>query len=391
MENAHLSSQIADSFAQFSKEIHRTLEEAERKAQQDIARSVADALEARNERDNSNRLLHEAQMEIQQWKQEVVSLNAQLKQAETTTAHHLETIALLKRECNQWRDQSKNWQDHFLRVEQERCGLASKVEELNDKLHIQNQFTMGQAPLTPVSRYADHDVDDPPSTLPLSPSEPDTPSATRVKDGPPRTSTKKTPNPRTLTARSQPSSSKRSHAESFEDDAVPHAPVRKSLSTTTPRRPRDEDEEDETRASASHSAVPQSRLIRRVTAVVPVKQEEFEEEESIENSLVEEEEEEEEVEDEGDADYTEPEPKRRITKARSSKQSAKTIREPSEETSPAESEEDDELMITSQDQFQKSHTTPSHKRRPPTPGPAIPTAKRRKNNTAPKTGTKKRT
>jgi len=209
---------------------------------------------------------------------------------------------------------------------------------------MQNQFTMGQAPLTPISRYADHDVDDPPSTLPLSPSEPDTPSATRVKDGPPRTSKKKTPNPRTLATRSQPSSSKRSHAESFEDDAVPHAPVRKSLSTTTPRRLPDEGEEDETRASASHSAVPQSRLIRRVTAVVPVKQEEFEEEESIENSLVEEEEE---VEDEGDADYTEPEPKRRITKARSSKQSAKTIREPSEETSPAESEEDDELMITS--------------------------------------------
>ncbi|THV03846.1 hypothetical protein K435DRAFT_239645 [Dendrothele bispora CBS 962.96] len=385
MENVHLSSQIAESFANFSKEIHKTFEEAERKARQDIARSVADALEARNERDNANRLLHEAQMETQQWKQEVMSSNAQLKQSETILAHHLETIALLKRECNQWKDQSKNWQEHFLRVEQERCGLASKLDELNDRLHTQS--TMGMAPLTPISRYADHDIDDArkshPSALPLSPPEPDTPSATRVKDVPLRP--KKTPNPRTLSSRSQPSSTKRSHAAPLEDDSIPSTSSRKSVSTNAPHRLFDD--EGEMNASESHG--PQSRLIRRVTAIVPVKQEDFEKEESFNGSQAEEEEEDE--EEDGDGEYIESPPKRRISKPRPPKQATKRTREPSEDATPEESE-DDELMISSQKQLQDTHT-PSHKRRPPTPGPGVPSTKRRKSNTgpAPKNLTKKRT
>ncbi|KXN88260.1 hypothetical protein AN958_07719 [Leucoagaricus sp. SymC.cos] len=41
--------------------------------------------------------------------------------------HHVENYALLQRETNQWKDQAKNWQEHFLRVEQERCSLSSRV------------------------------------------------------------------------------------------------------------------------------------------------------------------------------------------------------------------------------------------------------------------------
>jgi hypothetical protein len=39
-------------------------------------------------------------------------------------------IAQLRRECTQWKDQSRNWQEHFLRVEQERCRLTLRLEEL---------------------------------------------------------------------------------------------------------------------------------------------------------------------------------------------------------------------------------------------------------------------
>jgi len=45
-------------------------------------------------------------------------------------AHQAETVAQLRREANQWKDQSRNWQEHFLRVEQERCALSSRVDEL---------------------------------------------------------------------------------------------------------------------------------------------------------------------------------------------------------------------------------------------------------------------
>jgi hypothetical protein len=43
--------------------------------------------------------------------------------------HQETTIAQLHREVTQWKDQSRNWQEHFLRVEQERCRLTVLLEE----------------------------------------------------------------------------------------------------------------------------------------------------------------------------------------------------------------------------------------------------------------------
>ncbi|KAF5345559.1 hypothetical protein D9758_011988 [Tetrapyrgos nigripes] len=496
--NAHplplLSSRIADFLASFSMDVCKAFEEAELKAQQDIARSLADALEARNERDNANRMLHEAQMETQQWKQEVVSLKGVLKQAESTIAHHLETISLLKRESIQWRDQSRNWQEHFLRVEQERCGLASKVEELNEKLQMQMHnrpgYTMGMAPLTPISRYADRDQDNDdvddmedhvPSTspthphllstlpLPLSPPEPETPSRSHRMNGLSlaRTSTNKTPNPKSKAralpnantsgkARSQPSSgSSRQHRRSDVDDDQSMATTstcaststgvrhKKSFSSLSQSAPRDEEIASGS-GSTSHSAhsahsatlmatssIPQSRLIRRITATVPVNAVKEENDDDgqgvfIDDGEVEhhqlgvevergQDDEVDEDEDDGaedDDEYIEPQPQRRrrttSTKGRAARRRAsKIIQEPSEEESENEKEvhgnrqaekvketesgeesEEDELMITSQDKFRDTHatatTTPSqnqNKRRPPpTPGPSAPLNKRRKNN-----------
>lgn len=62
----------------------------------------------------------------------------------TQVAHQLDTlnqnaevIAQLRREVNQWKDQSKNWQEHFLRVEQERCALSSRIDELvSERLQV---------------------------------------------------------------------------------------------------------------------------------------------------------------------------------------------------------------------------------------------------------------
>ena len=43
---------------------------------------------------------------------------------------HNEAIVQLRREVNQLKDQSRNWQKHFLRVEQERCAQSSRIDEL---------------------------------------------------------------------------------------------------------------------------------------------------------------------------------------------------------------------------------------------------------------------
>jgi cell division protein FtsL len=54
----------------------------------------------------------------------------QISHQAETLATQLETIAQLRREVSQWKDQSRNWQEHFLRVEQERCSQASRIDEL---------------------------------------------------------------------------------------------------------------------------------------------------------------------------------------------------------------------------------------------------------------------
>jgi len=43
---------------------------------------------------------------------------------------------MLQRETNHWKDQAKNWQEHFLRVEQERCSLSSRMDELVSKAKV---------------------------------------------------------------------------------------------------------------------------------------------------------------------------------------------------------------------------------------------------------------
>ncbi|KAF8229693.1 hypothetical protein L208DRAFT_156030 [Tricholoma matsutake] len=56
-------------------------------------------------------------------------------------AHQTETIAQLRREAAQWKDQSRNWQEHFLRVEQERCALSSRVDSLvAERLQARHPF-----------------------------------------------------------------------------------------------------------------------------------------------------------------------------------------------------------------------------------------------------------
>ena len=55
--------------------------------------------------------------------------NTQIATQAQNLVNQLETITQLRRELNQWKDQAKNWQDHFLRVEEERCAHFSRIDE----------------------------------------------------------------------------------------------------------------------------------------------------------------------------------------------------------------------------------------------------------------------
>ncbi|KAJ7600843.1 hypothetical protein C8J56DRAFT_880456 [Mycena floridula] len=117
--------------------------------------------------------VHSAQLELEQVKQELAVRSVSLKHAEQT-----DTIVHLRREIAQLKGQALNWQEHFLRVEQERCVLSTRIEEL--EFHRIHRTSLDTAPLTPVSRHPDERSSSsaslPPKSkiplIPLSPPEP---------------------------------------------------------------------------------------------------------------------------------------------------------------------------------------------------------------------------
>ncbi|KAJ2933809.1 hypothetical protein H1R20_g3256, partial [Candolleomyces eurysporus] len=126
------------------------------KGEKEVA--ILDANETRHQRDDALKELHALQLEVEALRRETTAAKAAHAQAELRVAHQLdtlnqnaETITQLRREVNQWKDQSKNWQEHFLRVEQERCALSSRFDELvSERLQwCRNPSNVH----TPLSRY----------------------------------------------------------------------------------------------------------------------------------------------------------------------------------------------------------------------------------------------
>ncbi|EAU85736.2 hypothetical protein CC1G_04953 [Coprinopsis cinerea okayama7 len=128
---------LADALAVVSRTAHKLVADAEGRARSEVASAVAEANEARSQREKALKDQQTAEREAQAWKDEVTTLKAALGQAELTIAHQtdtitqqIESIAQLRREVTQWKDQSQNWQDHFTRVEQERFALSTRIDEL---------------------------------------------------------------------------------------------------------------------------------------------------------------------------------------------------------------------------------------------------------------------
>ncbi|KAL4063306.1 hypothetical protein V8B97DRAFT_1992634 [Scleroderma yunnanense] len=135
------SSILTDALVAFNKAANFAITSAQEQARKDIIQTAADAREARRERDEAIKTLHACRLEEQAWKQEASVWKAAADQAELTINHHLETIAQLRREATQWKEQclrleetsrleAISWKEQFLRVEQERTKLAQRVDEL---------------------------------------------------------------------------------------------------------------------------------------------------------------------------------------------------------------------------------------------------------------------
>ncbi|KAF8645134.1 hypothetical protein AX16_007962 [Volvariella volvacea WC 439] len=152
MSTQSTSAFLTDSLATFSQAVYKAFAEVEARCKADVARATAEAREAQRARDEALALLHAAQLEAKSYEQELLACRASLKQTEMKVSHQADTITQLKRDAVQWKDQSRNWQDHFLRVEQERCALASKCNELVAQ-HLHMPGPHNAAPYTPENDY----------------------------------------------------------------------------------------------------------------------------------------------------------------------------------------------------------------------------------------------
>ncbi|KAF8442954.1 hypothetical protein L210DRAFT_3643857 [Boletus edulis BED1] len=157
---------LTDALTAFNNAANLALTTAQDQARKDVTQATTDVREARRERDDAVNALHASRLEEQAWKQEAAEWKAAADQAELTTNHHLETIAQLREEANQWKNQclrleetsrqeAISWKEQFLRVEQERSKLAQRVEELVAEQHSSGGHTRTSvAPYTPVVRYS---------------------------------------------------------------------------------------------------------------------------------------------------------------------------------------------------------------------------------------------
>ncbi|KAG2364424.1 hypothetical protein BDR07DRAFT_1482538 [Suillus spraguei] len=135
---------LTDALASLNKAVNIAFTTIQDQTRQEVTQACAEAREARRERDEAIKALHELRLEEQAWKQEAGARQSAVEQAELTIKHHAETIAQLRYESEQWKQQclrledtsrqeATSWKEQFLRVEQERYKLASRVDELMEE------------------------------------------------------------------------------------------------------------------------------------------------------------------------------------------------------------------------------------------------------------------
>ncbi|KAG2112207.1 uncharacterized protein F5147DRAFT_684272 [Suillus discolor] len=132
---------LTDALASLNKAVNIAFTNIQDQTRQEVTQASTEAREARRERDEAIKALHELRLEEQAWKQEAGVRQSAVEQAELTIKHHAETIAQLRYESEQWKQQclrledtsrqeATSWKEQFLRVEQERYKLATRVDEL---------------------------------------------------------------------------------------------------------------------------------------------------------------------------------------------------------------------------------------------------------------------
>ncbi|KAJ7069671.1 hypothetical protein C8F01DRAFT_1113554 [Mycena amicta] len=196
--------------------------EMEEAAQEELARMRVELDQVKGERDNALKVAHTAELDS-------TRRETELSKAEAMNEN-------LRREIVHWQEQAKNWQEHYTRVEQERCGLATELVALS------------RSALTESPPKRQVQTVPPPAIGPPSPSDSGSPQTVRANPRNPAPSTN---------AKEKQADNRAAHKT-----AVPRPA--KSAPTAS------------TSSGKAATQPPRQILLRRVHAVVHVKEEEEE-------------------------------------------------------------------------------------------------------------------
>ncbi|KAI5120124.1 hypothetical protein M0805_001892 [Coniferiporia weirii] len=147
------AAELQDAVSAFLKAANHVLTGVEEANKVELRRVLQGERDAQHERDELRRerdaLLLEkmnATVEIENGKSEVVRWKAATEKSEWMINHQAETIAQLRREAQQWKDQ-------FIRVDEERQRLSARNDELvSQQLYANQRDSYYQEPLTPRSQ-----------------------------------------------------------------------------------------------------------------------------------------------------------------------------------------------------------------------------------------------
>ncbi|TCD70883.1 hypothetical protein EIP91_001191 [Steccherinum ochraceum] len=267
---------------------------AEKQAATLVARAVAEADEARQERDEAVEALNAIKLERKEWQRRVDGWKTSIDKSDMTIDHQNEVIAQLREEASQWKGQllrheetsrreAQDWKEQYLKAEQERTRLAARVDELvaeqlswNTHTNAHNTPYAGRTPYSELPHATSSKRASTATALP-------TPQrAGGSRSVPPAFDDHEEPQPRkTKAASTKPSSTRAdpSQSRTAESQAGPSNPRLPKVKTngTPVARP-----STAPRASMSQTFEP-VRVIRRVQAVVevPVKEESDDEAEGL--------------------------------------------------------------------------------------------------------------
>ncbi|KAJ3485258.1 hypothetical protein NLI96_g5091 [Meripilus lineatus] len=114
---------LANALSSLTKAANLAFSQIEEQAKSDVA-------DARRDRDEAMKALHEIQLQEREWHRRVDGWKTSLDRSDTTIQHQSEMITRLKEEAHQSRREMQDWKEQYLRVEQERSRLLERIDGL---------------------------------------------------------------------------------------------------------------------------------------------------------------------------------------------------------------------------------------------------------------------